>query len=140
MPFAPSVLADKGAIYYEGAEKVEYPAQFMTITMNVKEAGQKAVAVRHVDNTARPHFVTREANPSLYAIIENFESITGFPIVINTSFNKHEEPIVATLEEAIARLIDESVEYLSVGSGWLLSKYSSPIAFQKSWRELGVVD
>jgi carbamoyltransferase len=129
MPFAPSVLADKAHKYYEGANKVKYTAQFMTITLTVKKEGEIAAAVTHVDNTARPHFVEKNANPSYYRIIEEFEKITGIPIIINTSFNQHEEPIVCKLEEGIARLLDDSIQYLSVGK-YLVRKNSKPTPFQ----------
>ena len=131
MPFAPSVLAEKADEYYEGGSNALYPGEFMTITMNVKDVAKKANAVNHVDNTARPHFVNPTNNPSYYKIIKEFEKLTGLGIIINTSFNKHEEPIICSAEDGFQRLKDESVEYLSIGS-YLVRKHENPIPFQQS--------
>jgi carbamoyltransferase len=116
MPFAPSVQKDKSAKYYDDAKRAEYPGEFMTITLNVKKEGQLAEAVNHVDNTARPHFVDKNNNSDYCDILTEFEKLSGYPIIINTSFNKHEEPIVRTAMDGLERLKDDSVQYLVVGN------------------------
>jgi carbamoyltransferase len=57
-------------------------------------------AVTHVDGTGRAHTVTSEANPLFYRLIEEFEHLTGVPLVLNTSFNES-EPIVEAPEQAV---------------------------------------
>ena len=116
MPFAPSVCKNKADKYYEGAKSAEYPGEFMTITLNVKKEGQAAEAVNHVDNTARPHFVDEENNKEFFNVLTEFEKLSGYPILINTSFNKHEEPIVRSALDGLERLKDDSVQYLAVGN------------------------
>tara|TARA_Y100000768_G_C23990123_1_gene691857 strand:- start:6814 stop:8658 length:1845 start_codon:yes stop_codon:yes gene_type:complete len=116
MPFAPSVVKDKASKYYKNAVSAEYPGEFMTITLDVKKEGSQAEAVNHVDNTARPHFVDSENNPEFHKVLLEFEKLSGFPIVINTSFNKHEEPIVRSALDGLERLKDDSVQYLAVGN------------------------
>ena len=66
----------------------------MTTTLDVKEEGKIAEAVTHIDNTARPHFVDQENNKDYSEVLSEFDKLSGYPILINTSFNKHEEPIV----------------------------------------------
>jgi len=117
MPFAPSVLDRAAPSLYKDYSKAAYAAEFMTITFDVEPHAQKmAPAVCHIDNTARPQVVTKEQNPSYYKIIEEFEKITGIPIIVNTSFNMHEEPIVCTPEDAIRAFLDGSVDYLALGN------------------------
>ena len=55
----------------------------------------------HVDKTARPQIISKIDNPRLHKIISEYEKITGVPILINTSFNMHEEPIVNSPRDAI---------------------------------------
>ena len=128
MPFAPSVLKEKAHLYYEGSLDAEYPAEFMTITLDVKEQGGVASAVNHIDNTARPHFVDNNNNPEYAELLKEFEKLSGYPILINTSFNRHEEPIVRTVIEALDRLEDESVQYLVVNN-YIVRKSKNPISY-----------
>ncbi len=129
MPFAPSILKEKAEKYYESASLAEYPGEFMTITLNVKKEGAPAEAVNHVDNTARPHFVDKYNNAEFYNVLSEFEKLSGFPIVINTSFNKHEEPIVRSAMDGLARLKDDSVQYLAVGNV-IVSKNEDLVSYQ----------
>jgi carbamoyltransferase len=68
-----------------------------------------------VDATARPQTVTREDNPDPYAVIEAYEQITGVPILINTSFNMHEEPIVCTPHDAVRAFLLGHLDALAIG-------------------------
>jgi carbamoyltransferase len=53
------------------------------------------------DGTTRPHTVRKDQNPQYYRLISEFNDITGVPVILNTSFNDHSEPIVTTPTEAI---------------------------------------
>lgn len=117
MPFAPSVLDRAAPKLYKNFEKGKYTSEFMTITFDVDPIAQKmAPAVCHIDGTARPQIVTKRQNPSYYSIIEEFEKLTGIPLVVNTSFNMHEEPIVNTPEDAVRAFLLGSVDYLAIGN------------------------
>ena len=119
MPFAPSILKERAHEFFENFDKGNYPAEFMTITFNCKDIIKKAEAVVHVDNTARPQAVTKESNPRYYNILKHYEKLTGLPIVVNTSFNMHEEPIVCNPVDAIKSLKQGCVDYLIMGN-WLV--------------------
>jgi carbamoyltransferase len=69
----------------------------------------------HVDDTARPQFVNRKINPSMHAILSYFYEMTGHPILVNTSFNMHEEPIVCTPEDAVRAYLSSRLDYLACG-------------------------
>ena len=103
MPFAPVIPYELTYKILEGKIKgSEHTAEFMTITYDVKkEWHDKIPAVVHVDGTARPQLIKRENNPLYYDIVTEFGKITGVPVIINTSFNIHEEPIVCSPEDAI---------------------------------------
>ena len=119
MPFAPSVLAEKAATVFEGVEKARHTAEFMTITFDVrKEWRDRIPAVVHVDGTARPQLVRQAVNPKYHSLISEYERLSGIPLVLNTSFNVHEEPIVCAPNEAIRALSEGRVDCLAVGSWW----------------------
>lgn len=102
MPFAPAVLAEHAHEYFTGLSGAEHAAEFMTITFDCTEKARREIpAAVHVDGTARPQLVTQHSNPRFYGILSAYHRLAGIPACINTSFNMHEEPIVATPEDAI---------------------------------------
>lgn len=120
MPFAPSVLAERCPDIFEQFEKGAHAAEFMTVTFNVKpEWHDRIPAVVHVDGTARPQAVYREKNPSYYDILKEYERLTGLPVVVNTSFNVHEEPIVCTPQDALQALREKRVDALLIEDFWV---------------------
>ena len=63
----------------------------MTIVTPVKENKRKEIpAVTHVDGTARPQTVERSVNEKYWKLLDSFESLTGVPVLLNTSFNIQE--------------------------------------------------
>jgi carbamoyltransferase len=113
MPFAPSILEEDAALYFKGWDKNQVAARFMTMTYDVFPGVQShCQAVVHVDGTARPQVVRREDNPSYHRLLEAYKWRTGSPIVVNTSFNIHEEPIVCSPDDAIRSFLAGSVDFL----------------------------
>jgi carbamoyltransferase len=101
-PFAPSVLAEKTADFFdlETPEK-HYPARFMLFVVPVKEDKRDVIpATTHVDGSGRLQTVHKKINPRYYRLIEKFGQATGVPVVLNTSFNLKGEPIVNTPQKA----------------------------------------
>jgi carbamoyltransferase len=76
-------------------------------------------AITHVDGTARVQTVSREDNPLYYRMISEFEKLTGVPMVVNTSFNDNNEPIVASPQDAIACYLKTDVDALALGPFWV---------------------
>lgn len=112
MPFAPSCIYEMAEELFElPGEFAKFPAQFMTITFKMyEEWAKKAPAVAHVDSTARPQLVTKEGNPKYYDMLQEYYKLTGLPLVINTSFNVHEEPIVCKPEEGLKSLLTSVID------------------------------
>ncbi len=116
MPFAPASLHEATPQLYRNAAGGEDTARFMTITFHCTPwMRERCGGVVHVDGTARPQIVHREENPSYYRIIEEYSRRTGVPVVVNTSFNIHEEPIVRTPSDAFRAFLDSALDYLAIG-------------------------
>jgi len=119
MPFAPSVLEEHAADIFDSVEKSAGCLPFMTITCNVKANWRARIpAVVHVDGTARPQTVSRETNPLYWNLIEAYRQRSGIPLVLNTSFNVHEEPIVCFPENAVQALVEDRIDCLALGPYW----------------------
>jgi carbamoyltransferase len=113
MPFAPYVLEQDAERVFEITGVNRYAAHFMTITCAVKPDWRTRIpAVVHVDGTARPQIVRDEDNPLFASILRRFRDQTGLPVLINTSFNVHEEPIVNRPEECLQALQDGRVDFV----------------------------
>ena len=125
MPFAPSVLEEHAAEIFDNTGKSSDCLPFMTITCNVKaEWRQRIPAVVHVDGTARPQTVSRATNPLYWNLIEAYRERSGIPLVLNTSFNVHEEPIVCFPENAVQALAEDRIDCLALGPFWAERKKS----------------
>jgi carbamoyltransferase len=116
MPFAPVVLFDHASDYFEGLSEVEASTPYMTVTCNVTEkCWLEAPGIVHKDGTARPQVVRPEQNPDMCSILNSYKRLTGLPLMINTSFNIHEEPIVCNPIEAIAAWRIGALDALAIG-------------------------
>ncbi len=113
MPFAPVIAAEKAAVVFDITAVNAYACRFMTITCKVKPQWRERIAaVVHVDGSARPQTIEREANPLYYDILAAFERQSGLPVLVNTSFNVHEEPIVNKPEECLKALLDGRIDFV----------------------------
>ena len=117
MPFAPVVI-DKHADEVFDIKKSKYTAEFMTMLYDTKkEWHDKIPAVVHpIDKTARIQIVTPKSNPKFYQLINSFYDITGTPVLLNTSFNVHGEPIVCRPKEAFVHLDNNIVDILVINN------------------------
>tara|TARA_B110001450_G_scaffold16561_1_gene15294 strand:+ start:17243 stop:19066 length:1824 start_codon:yes stop_codon:yes gene_type:complete len=119
MPFAPSVLKEHANTIFKNFKNSPgtKAANFMTITYDVMEEWRSKIqATTHIDGTARPQIVSIEQNPSFHKIISEYYKLSKIPVVINTSFNMHEEPIVATPEDAIRAFNQGAMDFLAIGN------------------------
>jgi carbamoyltransferase len=108
-PFAPIVLAERAADIFEGEEE----SPFMLVAKRVRpEWIDRIPAIVHVDGTARVQTVRRETNERLYRLLQEFDALTGVPVLLNTSFNVKGEPIVETPRDAVACFLATGIDYL----------------------------
>ena len=122
MPFAPITRLEDAKNCYLDFIGAEFTAEFMTITFQcTKEMIEKSPAVVHIDDTARPEFITKESNSFLYEILSAYKEKTGIASLINSSFNIHEEPIVCSPDDAIEGFLESGLDYLYLEGGYLVS-------------------
>ena len=151
-PFAPSVLRERVSDYFDLDSDSAYMLQVAPVaadkqrTMSAEEDALFGIdklnvprseipAVTHVDYSARIQTVTREDNPAYYDLIKAFDSLTGCPLVVNTSFNVRGEPIVNTPEEAYRCFMRTEMEYLVLGN-FVLDKRDQPQFHEDlAWQE-----
>jgi len=114
MPFAPVVSAERCAEIFEVNGVNRYAMRFMTITCKVRPGwAEKIPAVVHIDGTARPQVIERAHNPLYHDILDAFTRRSGLPVLINTSFNVHEEPIINTPAECATALREGRIDYVA---------------------------
>ena len=119
-PFAPSILDHRAGDYLVDP----CPHPFMILTFDVVESRAAQIpAVVHVDRTVRPQTVRQEDNPLYHSLINEFDRITGSPMVLNTSFNVKGEPIVSSVEDAVRCFYGSGLDSLAIGD-FMLQKFS----------------
>ena len=112
-PFAPSVLEEEASAYFELSGLTSSP--FMLFTLPVRAEQRPLIpAVTHVDGTARIQTVSRQANPLFWELIWKFKRLTGIPLVLNTSFNVRNEPIICCPEDAIRCFLSTDIDCLAM--------------------------
>jgi len=110
-PFAPSILEEKQAEYFEH----DHPSPFMLHVYKIKpEKRDQLCAVNHVDDTGRLQSVAHDENPLYYDLIRAFERKSGIPVILNTSFNEN-EPIVCAPEQAIGCFQRTKMDAIAIG-------------------------
>ncbi len=111
-PFAPSVTREKKAEHFE----TEVDDPFMLKVCYVRPSSRaKLPAITHVDGSARLQTVHRETNPRYHALLTRLEPLIGAPVVLNTSFNVMDQPIVETPREAIECFLATGIDTLALG-------------------------
>ncbi|MFJ6620038.1 carbamoyltransferase [Kitasatospora sp. NPDC091335] len=115
-PFAPAVLAERADDFFalpsDGA--LVYPYMLATAAVH-RHQRDRLPAVVHVDGSARVQTVNRDTNPLLWNVIDAYRQLSGLPVVLNTSFNGADEPIVCTPSDAVATFLRCGLDALVVG-------------------------
>ncbi|WP_219813549.1 carbamoyltransferase C-terminal domain-containing protein [Campylobacter hyointestinalis] len=112
MPFAPIIMDKYVDKYLINPKKIYSP--YMTIGFDTTSIGYEAMiaACHPADKSARPQMLTKELNPEMYEIMEEFEKLTSRGALLNTSFNLHGYPIVNTPKDAIFVLENSGLDGL----------------------------
>ena len=110
-PLSPIALEEAADEYFQ----MEALTPFMTFAVNVRSDKAQAIpAVTHVDGTARLQTVSPQQNEFIYELITAFKKITGIPVILNTSFNGQDEPIVEKPAEALSAFLKMPLNALVV--------------------------
>ena len=135
-PFAPSILKEKSKEWFD----LNLDSPYMLLVTKIKESKlvphddtnieglnklkiirSVVPAITHVNLTARVQTIEKNQNELYYKLIKKFEEITGCPILINTSFNIKDEPIVCSPKDAFGCFLISDIDYLVMGN-YLLKK------------------
>ncbi len=120
-PLAPAVLAETARDYFE-IPQGETTYAHMNVVVSVTPAKRSVLgAVTHADGSARIQTVDRRENPSFWSLIRAFGKRTGVDVLLNTSFNRAGEPIVDSVEDAIACFLNTDLDLLVLGN-WLVRR------------------
>lgn len=150
-PFAPSVLAERAADYFE----IDGESPYMLLVVPVQasrridaeaaaDSGRWGIdrlnasrsdipAVTHLDYSARVQTVTAERTPGLHEVLSAFEALTGCAVLVNTSFNVRGEPVVCTPADAYACLMRTDMDYLAIPP-FLVERTAQPSAEDARWQ------
>ena len=116
MPFAPVILEEHASDVLIGWNKEHLSSNHMTLLYKVSPKWQQRIkGVVHIDGSVRPQVLKRTDNPFYYDILREYFKKTGIPVLINTSFNAHGEPMLRTVEEGINALRNNRVDALVAG-------------------------
>jgi carbamoyltransferase len=149
-PFAPSVLEEKAPDYFE----TDRPSPYMLLVADVRQErrlpqpskdGMSMMdrlkikrsdipAITHLDYSARLQTVNKNDKPDYYAIISEFEKITGCAVIVNTSFNVRGEPIVCTPQDAYKCFMRTEIDVLVIEDFILFKEEQSKWEESPDWR------
>ena len=138
-PFAPSILEEKAADYFDASEFNPYMLmvsqirdEFKTGNKNasglgsINEKRSSLPAITHVDYSARVQSVSEVSNSRYYSLLSAFYKKTGCPVLVNTSFNVRGEPIVLSPYDAYTCFMRTGMDYLILGN-FILRKDNQPV-------------
>jgi carbamoyltransferase len=155
-PFAPSVLRGHVADWFD----LDVDSPYMLLVADIAGQHKRSMtaaenalfgidklnvvrssipAVTHVDYSARVQTVHRETNPLYYDLIDRFNTLTGCPVLVNTSFNVRSEPIVCTPEDAFRCFMGTEIDMLVVGN-CMLRKAEQNVALKVNYKDDFEVD
>ena len=117
-PFCPSTIDSDAGEYFD----ISSEQPFMIIATTARDGIKSMLpSVVHVDNTVRVQTVRKNINEKYYSVINEFKKITGYGVVLNTSFNIKGEPIVCNPHDAIQCYLQTGIDVLAIGD-FLVSK------------------
>ena len=151
-PFAPSVLEERVSDFFEMEDESPYMLLVAPVVEKRRrelQAEQKRLwgidllnipksdipAVTHVDYSARVQTVSLTTNPRYYKLLKAFEALTGYGVLINTSFNVRGEPIVCSPEDAYRCFMRTEMDVLVLENLVLLKEQQRPIDKDESWMQ-----
>ena len=139
-PFAPAVLYEDARDYFE----LDTPSPYMLLVSDVTKDKLSALseddqakqgfdklgvvrsdvpAITHVDNSARVQTVHMETNPRFHRLLSSFKHVTGRGMLVNTSFNVRDEPVVCSPQDAYRCFMATEMDVLVLGNFVLLKEH-----------------
>ncbi|MFH2060976.1 MAG: carbamoyltransferase [Pseudomonadota bacterium] len=156
-PFAPSVLEEDIQEYFD----IDIASPYMLMVVPVQEKHRNKLpdgynkmalydrlyctrsdipAVTHIDFSARLQSVNQSTNPRYWTIINEFKKVTGYGVLINTSFNVRGEPIVCNPEDAYRCFMRTEMDYLVIGNFFFDKQCQPKLMEDSNWQNEFVLD
>jgi carbamoyltransferase len=150
-PFAPSVLEEDIQEYFD----LDRPSPYMLLVTPIREEKKIPLppgyddkplyerlyfprsdlpAITHIDYSARIQSVSRETNPRYWELIDEFKKLTGYGVIVNTSFNVRGEPVVCTPDDAYRCFMRTEMDFLVAGNYVFDKKEQPKLAETDDWR------
>jgi len=160
-PFAPSVLVERAANYFELTEESPYMLLVAPVRRErqrpfnlaehlnagdddmlsvVRQPRSDVPAITHVDYSARIQTVHPEDSPGYHAVLKAFEALTGCGVIVNTSFNVRGEPIVCSPEDAYRCFMRTEMDLLVMEDCILHKADQPPMKEDSDWRSEHALD
>ncbi len=155
-PFAPSVLAERAAEYFELDRESPYmllvapvrnelrvakdETRYADLVKWVNESRSTLPAITHVDYSARIQTISEGRNSDYYSILKKFDELTGCGVIINTSFNVRGEPIVCTPADAYRCFMRCEMDALVLEHAILMKNQQPKFADAEDWRKTYELD
>ncbi|WP_329201367.1 carbamoyltransferase family protein [Streptomyces sp. NBC_01435] len=148
-PFAPAVLAEDAKDYFDVHQESPYMLVVSQVAapqqITVTDTGATGIdllrvqrstipAVTHVDGSARVQTVSADSSPAYHELLNAFKSLTGCPVLVNTSFNVRGEPIVNSPHEAYTCFMRTNIDMLAMGNFLLNKSDQPPWSEENDWR------
>ena len=151
-PFAPVVLKEDALEYFDATDEspymllVDQVRDERCVKSDARDRGlslkewvntprSDVPAITHVDYSARVQTIDRERNPRMHRILEEFKKLTGYSVLVNTSFNVRSEPIVCTPEDAYVCFMRTGIDVLVLDNFVLLKSKQPEWTETEDWRE-----
>ena len=156
-PFAPSVLEEDIQEYFE----LDRPSPYMLLVAPVRANKRIPVpadynerglyerlyflrsdipSITHIDYSARIQSVSKDVNPRYWQLIKEFKNLTGYGVIVNTSFNVRGEPMVCTPEDAYRCFMRTQMDYLVMGNSFLDKQKQPTLVEEDDWRTQFILD
>jgi carbamoyltransferase len=117
-PFAASIPANKASTYFD----IIQPSPYMQFVVPIKKDKVNLLnAINHFE-TCRIQTVSEESNPIFHQLLNDFGNISGHPVLLNTSFNGKDQPIVCSPTQAIETFLSLNLDGLCLGNYWVTVK------------------
>lgn len=157
-PFAPSVLEEDLKEYFQITDCI---SPYMLMVFPVKENRRNPIpdnyhekplmerlyflrsdlpSITHVDYSARVQSVSKDTNPRYWRLIKEFKDLTGYGVIVNTSFNVRGEPIVCSPEDAFRCFMRTEMDYLVINNFLMNKKDQEALKADTKWQEEFVLD
>jgi carbamoyltransferase len=114
MPFTPSMLDYRAKDYIVNPKNLYSPFMTMAFPSVEENRADFPAAMHPADKSVRPQIVSKDMNPEYYALIQEFEKLTGRGVILNTSFNLHGKPVVLGPCEAVFTLKNSGLDALVI--------------------------